>query len=206
MADDAGAARAESAEPAPDDSVCDVADDEEKSDGDTSAEAESQRGSARWGVRLTVAIGLVALLVLGVLLSWLGYGAYQLHQAQKQRSLFLEAGRQAALNLTTVNYTAAEADVQRILDSATGGFYTDFQKRSRAFIDTVKQARSKSEGTITAAGLETEHGDRAQVLVAVTVKSSNATAADQPLRTWRMRIDIKKVGNDAKISHVEFVL
>ncbi len=69
----------------------------------------------------------------------------------------------------------------------------------------VKQAQSKSTGEVTAAGVESETGDSAQVLVAVTVKTSNAGAPEQEPRAWRMRISVKKVDNDAKVSNVEFV-
>jgi Mce-associated membrane protein len=43
------------------------------------------------------------------------------------------------------------------------------------------------------------------VLVAVTVKTSNAGAAEQEPRAWRMRLTVKKVGDEAKVSNVEFV-
>jgi Mce-associated membrane protein len=42
-------------------------------------------------------------------------------------------------------------------------------------------------------------------LVAVTVKTSNAGAPDQQPRSWRMRISVQKVGDEAKVSNVEFV-
>ncbi|OBH08192.1 hypothetical protein A5695_26430 [Mycobacterium sp. E1747] len=157
------------------------------------------------GVRLAAVFAVVSVLALSGTGGWLGWRAYRDHQAQELRSLFLQTGRQAALNLTTIDYGQIEADVQRILDSATGNFYDDFQKRSPAFVNAVQQAQAKSEGTITAAGLESEHGDQAQVLVAVTVKSANAAAADQPPRAWRMRIDVQRVGAGAKVSNVEFV-
>ncbi|OBI40465.1 hypothetical protein [Mycobacterium sp. E796] len=167
-------------------------------DGDTAR-------SARSGVRLAVVFGLVSVVALSGAGGWLGWRAYHAQQAQVQRNVFLQTGRQAALNLTTIDYNQAEADVQRILDSATGAFYDDFQRRSPAFVNVVQQARSKSEGTITAAALESDQGDQAQVLVAVTVKSSNAAAADQPPRAWRMRIQVQRVGEGAKVSNVEFV-
>lgn len=66
--------------------------------------------------------------------------------------------------------------MQRILDSATGTFYDDFQKRAQPFAEVVKQAKSKSEGTIAEAGLDTSTDNEAQVLVAVTVKTTNAGA------------------------------
>jgi Mce-associated membrane protein len=157
-------------------------------------------------VKLAAIIGLVVVLALGGLVGWLGYRAYESHQAEQQRDLFLQVGRQGALNLTTIDFEHADADVQRILDSATDTFYDDFSKRSQPFVDVVKQAQSKSVGTITSAGLESDDNNGGQVLVAVTVKTSNAGAAEQAPRAWRMRIMVKKTGNDeAKVSNVEFV-
>jgi len=156
-------------------------------------------------VKLATIVGLVAVVVLAGLTGWLGFRAYKSHQADEQRKLFLEVGRQGALNLTTIDWQEADADVQRILDSATGTFYEEFEKRAQPFVEVVKQARSKSVGTIAEAGLESESNDGAQVLVAVTVKTSNAGAPDQQPRAWRMRIFVQKVGDDAKVSNVVFV-
>jgi Mce-associated membrane protein len=60
-------------------------------------------------------------------------------------------------------------------------------------------------GTVTAAGLESSTANDAQVLVAVSVKTSNIGAAEAEPREWRMRISVQKVGSDVKISNVEFV-
>ena len=147
----------------------------------------------------------MVVLALGGLVGWLGWRAYQSHQAEQQRALFLQVGKRAAINLTTIDFEHADTDVKRIIDSATDTFYDDFSKRSQPFVDVVKQARSKSTGEVTAAGVESETGDSAQVLVAVTVKTSNAGAPEQEPRAWRMRISVKKVDNDAKVSNVEFV-
>jgi len=156
-------------------------------------------------VKLATIVGLVAVVVLAGLTGWLGFRAYKSHQADEQRKLFLEVGRQGALNLTTIDWQEADADVQRILDAATGTFYDDFQKRAQPFVEVVKQAQSKSVGTIAEAGLESESNDGAQVLVAVTVKTSNAGAPEQAPRAWRMRIFVQKVGDEAKVSDVKFV-
>ena len=158
-------------------------------------------------VRLATIAGLVLVLALGGLTGWLGFRAYESRKAADQRNLFLQVGRQGALNLTTIDWEHADADVQRILDSATGTFYDDFQRRAQPFVDVVKQAQSKSVGTISEAGLESESesGDEAQVLVAVTVKTSNAGAPEQEPRAWRMRISVQKVGDEAKVANVEFV-
>ncbi|MCG7582678.1 Mce protein [Mycolicibacterium sp. OfavD-34-C] len=156
-------------------------------------------------VKIALIAGLVAVVALAGLTGWLGFQAYQAQQTQDLRSLYLQVGRQGALNLTTIGYEDAEADVQRILDSATGTFYDDFQRRAEPFVEVVKQAQSTSEGTIAEAGLESFSDNEAQVLVAVTVRTSNAGAPDQAPRAWRMRISVEKVGDEAKVSNVEFV-
>ena len=156
-------------------------------------------------VRLATLSGVVAVVASTALAGWLGFREYQARQAQRQCELLMQVGRQGALNLTTIDWQHADADVQRILDSATGTFYDDFSKRSKPFVEVVKKAQSKSVGTITEAGLESQSGDEAQVLVAVSVRTSNLGAAEEEPRHWRMRISVKKVGDEAKVSNVAFV-
>jgi Mce-associated membrane protein len=200
----AEAAETETATDGADDSAGDNAD----SVGDNDEEAPDEAASAKprmSHLRLATIIGLVLVVALAGLTGWLGFRTYQSHKADEERNLFLQVGRQGALNLTTIDWQQADANVQRILDSATGTFYDDFQKRAGPFVEVVKQAQSKSVGTIAEAGLESESDNGAQVLVAVTVKTSNAGAPEQSPRAWRMRISVQKVGDDAKVSNVEFV-
>jgi Mce-associated membrane protein len=157
------------------------------------------------GLRLALAVLMVTLAAVGGLAGWLEYRAHQTRQSEQQRELFLQIGRQAAVNLTTIDYTKVDADIQRVLDSSTGGFHDDFQKRSPAFADVVRQAKSKSEGTVTEAGFESVTDNTAQVLVAVSVKTSNIDAQQQAPHNWRMRIGVQKVDDGEKVSSVGFV-
>jgi Mce-associated membrane protein len=181
----------------------DTADDTAEDKADDEVAAQPKRPMSH--VRLALIAGLVLVLALGGLTGWLGYKAYNAYQAEKERQLFLQVGRQGALNLTTIDWEHAEEDVQRVLDSATGTFYDDFQNRAAPFVEVVKQAQSKSVGTIAEAGLESASSDEAQVLVAVTVNTSNAGAPQQEPRAWRMRLTVTKAGDEAKVSNVEFV-
>jgi Mce-associated membrane protein len=159
----------------------------------------------RSGVRFALVVSLITVLALAGVGGWLGYRAYQTQRAQQQRNLLLQVGRQAALNLTTINYTEVDADLARIVDSATGTFRDDFQRRAKAFADVVKRAQSQSRGAITEAGLVSDDTDHGQVLIAVSVNTSLGGAPEPQPRAWRMRIDVQKVGNDVKVSNVEFV-
>ncbi|BBY84668.1 Mce protein [Mycolicibacterium tokaiense] len=156
-------------------------------------------------VKLAAVIGVVVVLALGATVGWLGYRTAESRQLAEQRDVFLQVGRQAALNLTTIDVATVDADVQRILDSATDSFYDDFSSRTQPFVDVVRQAQSRSVGEVTSAGLESEDAEGAQVLVAITVRTSNVGAPEQEPRAWRMRISVKKVGEDTKVSNVEFV-
>ena len=207
MADDAAATEGELSESTTEADSEAIEEDaiEEEAIEESEPVAEAPPGRRISADRLPLVIGLAVVVVLAGLVGWLGFRAYQSHQADEQRKLFLQVGRQGALNLTTIDFQQADTDVQRILDGATGQFYDDFSQRSQPFVDVVKRAQSKSVGTVTEAGLESQSGDEAQVLVAVTVKTSNAGAAEQEPRAWRMRLSVQKVGDEAKVSNVEFV-
>jgi Mce-associated membrane protein len=162
----------------------------------------ARRRLSRVGSAVVVSAVIVA--ALAGLAGWLGYRAYEKHEAQARRDLFVQIARLGAVNLTTINYTEVDADMQRIIDSSTGAFRDDFQQRSKSFIEVVKSAQSKSQGTVTDAALESQRGDSAQVLVAIAVKSGTAGGEESP-REWRMRIEVRSVGDDAKVSNVVFV-
>jgi Mce-associated membrane protein len=172
---------------------------------DTTTTAETSSKTVMSTVRFATLIGLVTIVGLAGLAGWLGYRTHASRQAQDQRNLFLQVGRQGALNLTTIDWQHADTDIRRILDGATGTFYDDFAKRSQPFVDVIKQTKSTTVGTITEAGLESDAPRAAQVLVTVNVKTSNAVASEQDPRYWRMRISVQEVGDQAKVSNVEFV-
>lgn len=183
----------------------DTADAEAVLDEDEVVDPVARRPARRRTLRLALTAATVVVVTLGALVGWLGFRAHESQQTEQQHAMFLAAARQGALNLTTISYTEVDADIKRILDSATGTFYDDFQKRSEPFVEVVKQSQSKSQGTVTESALESVQGDAAQALVSVAVTTSTAQAAQQQPRAWRMRISVQKTGDAAKVSNVEFV-
>jgi Mce-associated membrane protein len=155
--------------------------------------------------RLVTVVAVGTVIAVAGLAGWLGLRAYQSYQAEKQRELFVGVARQVAVNLATVDWQHVDADAQRILDSSTGAFYDDFEKRMKPFVEVVKKVQSKSVGTVDEAALESQSGDQAEVLVAMYVKVSTSSDPDQPRRAWRMRVSVQEVGDGAKVSNVAFV-
>jgi Mce-associated membrane protein len=189
-----------------DDEVADIEDYDGECDAhDSAAAPDPPADKPKSAVRRTALLTLAVAVALAVLVGWLGFRTYQSNQANAQRSQFLQVARQGALNLTTIDWQKADGDVQRIVDGATGQFHDDFASRAKSFVEVVKQAKSTTVGTITDAGLESQNGDAAQALVAVTVTTSDAGAPQPIPHSWRMRISVQKVGDQVKVSNVEFV-
>ena len=171
------------------------------------AELEEVAGvSSLRSIRLAFVFGLVTATILSGLIGWLWLGEHRVVEAERQNGQFLQVGRQAAVNLTTIDAATVETDTDRIRNSATGKFLDDFSKRAPQLIDTVTQTQSKSTGTISDAALESVEGDHAQVLVAVKVRTSSAAAAEPQGSSWRMRIDVQRIGAEFKVADVQFVV
>src|ERR1700744_6425945 len=175
---------------------------------DIDADRDTKKRVPKWvsSIPSPIAVGVATIVALLGLGGWLGFRVHPDPQVPDQANPVVAVGRQTAINLTTIDYTEVDADIKRVLDSATGAFHDEFQNRSQPFVEVVKKVQSKSEGTISEAGLLSYRTDQAQVLVAVAVKTSMAAAPpDQEPRRWRMRLTVDKTGDSAKVSNVEFV-
>ncbi|MBX8690354.1 MULTISPECIES: mammalian cell entry protein [Mycolicibacterium] len=155
--------------------------------------------------RVAISVGIVLVVTLGVLVGWLAFQVNRHDRTSGQRAVFEQTARQGAIDLTTIDWRQADADVQRILGAATGTFHDEFAQRSQPFVDLIKKSQSVTTGTVTASGLESVTNDDAQVMVAVSVRTSSGGAPESNPRAWRMRIAVQKVGDDVKVSNVEFV-
>ncbi|AKS31923.1 hypothetical protein [Mycolicibacterium goodii] len=171
----------------------------------TGRDSRKQSTPEAKGVRGALLIGVLMLAVVGALTGWLSWRTQQAEQNQRLNEMLLQAGRQAAVNLTTMNFEHIQQDIQRVLDGSAGSFYDDFEQRAPAFEEVVTKTQSKTEGTVTEAGIESVDGDTGRVLVAVSVKTSNSAAPEQQPRLWRMRIDVQRFGDVAKVTNVGFV-
>lgn len=183
----------------------DAATSDEKPDEESGAEQAPPMTTPIAVQRTALVAGLIGVAVLAALVGWLGFRAYESHEAAVHRDLFVHAARQGAVNLTTLDYEQADAETQRILGSATGSFYANFPQRWRPFLDFVKQNRATLAGTVTEAGLESQTGDAGQVLVAVEVRSTTPGGSQHEAQLWRLRITVQKMGDEAKLSNVAFV-
>ena len=155
---------------------------------------------------------LVPLLLLVLLVGAVGFAVPQLLRPAPTPSTlaprwepYVAYGKQFTVWLTSLSAQSAESDVQRLLDGSTGQFHDDFANRSCDFRKVVVESKVTTQGTVNAAALDSINGSTAHVLVAATSKiTDNAGAAQEP-RSWRLAVQVEKIGDDYKVSKLDFV-
>ncbi|MFN8073696.1 MAG: mammalian cell entry protein [Mycobacterium sp.] len=150
-------------------------------------------------------VGAAVLVLLAAATAMAGWRDVQTRRTDAAHAQMLAAGREGALALTNVDHTEVDRDVQRILDASTGAFYDDFAQRAETFKAAARKAQSTSVGTVREAGLESVDGDTAQVLVALSVMTSNRGEPAKQPTLWRTRVTVDKADDGFKVSSVEFV-
>ncbi len=150
-----------------------------------------------------LAAGLVTLAVLILLAS----GTWRDNHARADdRAAATAAARQAAVNLTMINFATADADIQRILASGTGEFADQFTTNLDSYKDLVKQGKVVTTGEVKEAGLVSLDGKTAKVSVALSSTVKNDQTPDGEERAYRMLIEVHRQADGRWLaSRVEFV-
>ena len=193
---------------------------EESERSEPSEEPEPPAGSTESTSRLRVpglsglsglsrVLAAAAILAICGLLGASGWMLWHHHTvlAERQRSAaYVAAARQGVVNLTSLDFNKAKEDVQRVLDSATGEFRDDFQRRADDFASVVKDSKAVTQGSVTASAVESMSKDSAVVLVLANERVTNSAGAKDDPRAFRFRVSVVRDGDQLKISKVEFVL
>ena len=75
-------------------------------------------------------------------------------QERQRSAAFVAAARQGVVNLTSLDFNKSKEDVQRVLDSATGEFRDEFQRRADDFASVVKDSKAVTQGSVAATAVE----------------------------------------------------
>ncbi|GAB3277423.1 hypothetical protein GCM10027589_03240 [Actinocorallia lasiicapitis] len=138
------------------------------------------------------ALLVVALLVAGALLVPPAQKAWSASSDMDRRNEALTAARQVALNMVTMNYDTVDADVQRVLSGATGGFKDQWGGETKNLADQLTKNQSKSSGSVLSAGVVSLDEDSAEVIVAVTSVVTTPQVPNGAARNMRFRMSLVK--------------
>jgi Mce-associated membrane protein len=176
------------------------------SDADTLTERSPEDGAQRPRWLVPTAIGLTALLtallVVGITF---GIRAASGFGVEHGRANVLDAGRQVALNLTTFDYSNAEADTQRLTDSTTPTFAAGFAGDRNAFVKSLRDGQVKMTGNVTEAGVLSYTGDTAHVIVAVKSQIVSTQSPQPQARDYRIDLSMTRQGGQWLATGAEFI-
>lgn len=175
------------------------------------AERSSSVGSSadqprrRWrapGLGLTLALAVVAALVLAVVL---GRQAVQQRSVARDRTDALAAARQIAVNFSTLDYRTFDRDTARVTAEATGAFRSDFAAQAAQIKQVVVANKSVSSGQVAQAALVSATSSTARVLLALDATVTNTSATQPTARHYRVQLDLAKVKGRWLASQLQFV-
>jgi Mce-associated membrane protein len=153
-------------------------------------------------VWVLVALLAAATLALG---ATRGRDWYAARQVQQANAAALAAARQLAVNFVTVDHRKVDADIARVKDGATG----DFLKSYSTSVEELKKVlvANKTVSTVqrTEAALVSGDRDSAVALVGVVAPTTNTAVPQGETKTYRMRLQLQKVGEEWKVGNLEFV-
>ena len=163
----------------------------------------SRSGPAGLVAALVVVAALLAVLVVLLL------QASHRNARDDARRAAAAAARAEALNLTTISYQTADADLRRILAGATGKLRSQFAQEQPRFANSLAGDKSRSKGDVLAVGVVSSSASTgtAQVVVAVdaTVTTAAANGQDQSvLKHYRMVMRLVKLHGRWLVSDVAF--
>ncbi len=151
-------------------------------------------------------VGLALLLI--VLLVGAGLLGRRVHgygSQESRRQAALTAARQMAVNFTTLDYRHGKADLQRVMDGATGDFKEEFGNGFDQLGTIISRNQAVSQGQVLEAGLVSSDADSARVLVVADSTVSNKATPTGQRRHYRMQLELRREGGRWLTSNLEFV-
>jgi len=157
----------------------------------------------RTKIALAASAAALVLLLLGALL--LGLQLRSAAQDDAARSDALSAARQSALNLTSIDQEDFEGDVGAVIDGATGEFRSDFAARAGDLERLLVDNDVAAEGQVLESGLVRADRNTATALVVVDSTVRNTATPDGRVNSYRMKLELERVGDRWLPSVLEFV-
>jgi Mce-associated membrane protein len=172
----------------------------------TAVASKAGPGPDRGGLAVTAVAVLstvvVALVVSGAVLLIL---RHNLRHDQDVRQDVLNAARQQALNMTTLDARTLDADYERMLAGTVDPLRADLERNRADARQALATSRGVSSGTVTDAGLVEMQGDRASAVVIVDAVQTNTVTRSSISHRFRFQLDLTRQGGRWLVANLESV-
>lgn len=159
-------------------------------------------GAARGGLAALLAMLVVAGLAGGALLA---RRVLADRRGDALGEAAVAAATQLGVNFTTLDYRSFDRDAARVLAVSTGTFRREFGAQSSQLKQLVTTNKAVSKGRVVTAGLVSNDGDSARVLLVVDAEVTNTSATTPAPRHYRMQVDLSRAGEQWLASQLQFV-
>jgi Mce-associated membrane protein len=149
-----------------------------------------------------VAVAVAAALAVG---ATRGREAWAAHQEERARAEAVAAARQLAVNFVTVDYQRVDQDTARVRAGATGSFLESYTTSVDELKKVIVANKTVSKAERTEAAVVSGDLDSAVVLVGVVAPTTNTSVPDGEKKTYRMRLELRKMSDAWKVENLEFV-
>ena len=171
----------------------------------TAPAAPSRVGVARITPRLVWALVVLALAASVALGATRGRDWYSARQTQQAHAAAVAAARQLAINFVSVDYTKVDADTARVRAGATGQFLKSYSTSVEQLKKVLVANKTVSTVQRSEAALVSGDLDSAVALVGVVAPTKNTAVPAGETKTYRMRLELRKIGSAWKVENLEFV-
>ena len=169
------------------------------------AAARARTRTARITPRALWALVALLLLVAAALGATRGREAYTAYRTDQAHAEAVAAARQLAVNFVTVDFQQVDRDTARVRAGATGTFLESYTTSVEELKKVIVQNKTVSRAERTEAALVSGDLDSAVALVGVVAPTTNTSVPDGEKKTYRMRLELRKVSDAWKVENLEFV-
>jgi Mce-associated membrane protein len=186
------------------------ADGADVADGATNEAAHASAGPRGVGVarltpRLVWVLVVLALVASIALAATRGRDWYAARQTEQAHAAAVAAAKQLAVNFVSVDYTKVDADTARVRAGATGQFLQSYSTSVEELKKVLVANKTVSTVQRTEAALVSGDQDSAVALVGVVAPTKNTAVPAGETKTYRMRLELRRVGEAWKVENLEFV-
>lgn len=163
-----------------------------------------ENGGRRWSRPVAFALGVAAVVSLAVT-GVSGYNVWVDKQEADERAAAAQAARQMAVNTVSVDYQQAQQGYDRVLSGLTGEARDSWAGQSKAWVDNVTKAQTKSVLDKVNAGVVSFDDDSAEVIVSVSAVVTGPKVPQGVIRSFRYSLDVTKVDDRWLVSKIGLV-
>ena len=166
-------------------------------------EPAARASKRRVGSAAVVSALLFTLLVAG--LGFLGWRQYEQYQVNAASEAALQAAKDYAVVLTTLDAKNIDDNYRKSLDGATGEFKDAYSQGATQLRQVLIDNKASGTGIVVAAAVKSATPDKVEVLMFVDQSITNAANPSPRIDRNRIDMTMEKVGDRWLASRVEIL-